>query len=411
MISRDIIYYGLIKGITVLYWLIIIKLSSIYLDPESFGNFSIAFSISTYIAIVLSGWQSSAALRFYHEVDSKLIYYNVLLKTLFKPFLLFLSIGVLASLLSYFYMSDDFFWIVIAIIPLSILYGLFLLIVPIVRIKRDLKFYLRLLLIQSVTLIGTVIPLLRIFGWVGVILAFVVSYFVVLLYFVIIKINQFHSIWYVKTNTKLVSQMMSYGWPVVLIGAFSQLLSSIDQIVLKYNGYNNEVGIYAANYNIAEKSVFAFLAIFVSAFTPILYKNINSKNFDLLLQIRKGVSQFLLFALPIVVLLAIFSRTISAVFLDKKYVEGHWIIPIIAFSGIFVGIASFYSEVLTVAKKTKLLAALYGVAMMVNIVLNIIFIPRFGILAAVSATFSAYFVLLVLVCVFASRNNNVNLST
>ena len=86
MISRDIIYYGLIKGITFLYWFIIIKLSSIYLDPDSFGNFSIAFSISTYIAIVLSGWQSSAALRFYHEVDPKLIYYNVLLKTLFKPF-------------------------------------------------------------------------------------------------------------------------------------------------------------------------------------------------------------------------------------------------------------------------------------------------------------------------------------
>ncbi len=403
MISRDIIYYGLIKGITVLYWLIIIKLTSIYLDPESFGNFSIAFSISTYIAIVLSGWQSSAALRFYHEVDSKLIYYNVLLKTLFKPFLLFLSIGVIAIVISHFYFLNEITWIVIAIIPLSIFYGLFLLIVPVVRIKRDLKFYLRLLLIQSVTLMGIAIPLLRIFGWVGLIGAFVFSYLVVLLYFVIIKRNQFHSIWKVKTNTKLASQMMSYGWPVVLIGAFSQLLSSIDQIILKYNGYNKEVGIYAANYNIGEKSVFAFLTIFISAFTPILYKNINSQKNDLLPQIRKGVLQFLLFALPIVLLLAIFSRTISTIFLNEKYIKGHWIIPVIALSGIFIGIGSFYSEVLTVVKKTKLLAAIYGIAMVINIILNIVFIPRFGILAAVFSTLMAYFVLSLLIYIYAIK--------
>jgi len=407
MISRDIIYYGLIKGITFLYWFIIIKLSSIYLDPDSFGNFSIAFSISTYIAIVLSGWQSSAALRFYHEVDPKLIYYNVLLKTLFKPFLLFLSIGLIACVVSYFCFSNEITWIVISIIPLSILYGLFLLIIPIVRIKRDLKFYLRLLLIQSTSLILISIPLLRFYGWIGVIVAFVLSYLVVLLYFIFIKRNQFNSIWKVKTNTNLVSQMMSYGWPVVLIGSFSQLLSSFDQIVLKYNGYNNEVGIYAANYNIAEKSVFAFLTIFVSAFTPILYKNINSQKNELLSEIRKGVLQFLLFALPIVLLLAIFSKTISTIFLNEMYIKGHWIIPIISFSGIFVGIASFYSEVLIVVKKTKLLAALYGMAMVINLILNIVFIPRFGILAAVFSTFTAYFVLFVLVYVYALKTHKI----
>lgn len=405
MILRDIIYYGLIKGITVLCWFIIIKLSSIYLDPDSFGNFSIAFSISTCIAIVLFGWQSSAALRFYHEVDPKLSYYNVLLKTLFKPFLLYLSIGIIACVVSYFCFSNEINWIVISIIPLSILYGLFMLIVPILRIKRDLKFYLRLLLIQSTSLIVISIPLLRFYGWKGVTVAFALSYLFVLLYFIFIKRNQFYSIWKVKTNTKLVSQMMSYGWPVVFICFFSQLLSSLDQIVLKYNGYNNEVGIYAANYNIAEKSVFAFLTIFVSAFTPIFYKNINSPKNDFLSQIRKGVLQFLLFALPLVLLLAIFSRTISTIFTNEMYIKGHWIIPIISCSGIFVGIASFYSEALIVVKKTKLLAVIYGMAMLVNLILNIVFIPRFGILAAVFSTFTAYFALFVLVYIYAIKTH------
>ena len=202
--------------------------------------------------------------------------------------------------------------------------------------------------------------------------------------------------------------MVSYGLPIVMIGAFSQLLSSMDQIILKYFGHEYELGIYAANYNLAEKSVFAFLAIFVSAFTPILYNKINKENFNLLNQIKKGLFQFLLAAIPVVIFLSLFLKKISYLLLDEKYVEGHWIIPVIALAGVFVGIASFYAEVLTVYKKTKTLAMLYGFAALVNLILNIFFIPNIGLKAAVGATFISYVVLALIIYITSSKQPKLN---
>lgn len=407
MISRDVIYYGLIKGLNVLYWLIVLKLSSLYLDPISFGNFSIVFNISIYLAIILTGWQSSSALRFYHDIENKYDYYNILLKTIVRSFIYFLGFGIALCLLFYLY-DKDTSKNILMILPLSIAFGLHQLIVSICRIKRDLKFYLRLIIIQGVTLLSLVIPFIMLLGWVGLMFSFTISYLVVVFYFMIMKRNQLFLVWKENINKPLVKKMTSYGLPIVMIGAFSQLLSSMDQILLKHYGYHHEVGIYAANYNLSEKSVFAFLAIFISAFTPILYKKINKENFNLLSQIKKGLFQFLLVAIPVVIILSLFSKKISYLLLDEKYVEGHWIIPVIAVAGIFVGIASFYSEVLTVSKKTKTLAMLYGLAALVNGIVNLIFIPTYGLKAAVGATFISYVVLALIIYIASRRQLKLN---
>ena len=407
MISRDIIYYGLIKGLNVVYWLIVLKISSTYLDPVSFGNFSIVFSISIYLGIILTGWQSSSALRFYHDIENKYEYYNALIKSLLFPFVCFLGFGIVCCVLFYFYDKDISIYILM-ILPLSVAYALFGLIVSICRIKRNLKFYLRLVIIQGLTLLSLVIPLIILLGWSGLMFSFTISYLVVVVYFIIIKRNQLILIWKKNINKSLVKKMISYGLPIVMIGVFSQLLSSMDQILLKYFGYDYEVGIYAANYNLSEKSIFAFLAIYASAFTPILYKSINKENFNLLNQIKKGLFQFLIIAIPIVVFLSFFSKKISYLLLDEKYVEGYWIIPVIAVAGVFVGIASFYAEVLTVSKKTKTLAMLYGFAALVNLIVNIIFIPNFGLKAAVGATFISYVVLALIIYITSSKQLKLN---
>ena len=407
MISKDIIYYGLIKGINVLVWVVILKISATYLDPVSFGNFSIIFSISIYLGIILTGWQSSSALRFYHEIENKYEYYNVLLKTLFFPLLCFLGLGIICCLLFYFY-NKEISIDILMILPLSMVFALFGLIVNVCRIKRNLKFYLMLIIIQALTLLSLVVPLIKLFGWFGLMFSFTISYFAVVFYFIINKRNQLILLWDKIINKSLVKKMVSYGLPIVMIGVFSQLLSSMDQILLKYFGYDFEVGIYAANYSLSEKSIFAFLAIYASAFTPILYKSINKENFNLLDQIKKGLFQFLLIAIPIVAFLSFFSKKISYLLLDEKYVEGHWIIPIIAIAGVFVGIASFYSEVLTVSKKTKTLAILYGFAAIVNFIVNIIFIPNHGLQAAVIATLISYVVLAIIIYKVSNKQLKLN---
>jgi O-antigen/teichoic acid export membrane protein len=62
------------------------------------------------------------------------------------------------------------------------------------------------------------------------------------------------------------------------------------------------------------------------------------------------------------------------------------IVPIILFSYVFEGVYYFMSKPIFFYKKTKVLPFTTGSAALVNIVLNLIFIPTWGIMGAAYAT-------------------------
>ena len=70
-LNEDVIYYAFIKVINVLVWVTLIKISSSILNPTNLGNFFIFFTFASIFAIILTGWQSSSSLRFYHDSSNK----------------------------------------------------------------------------------------------------------------------------------------------------------------------------------------------------------------------------------------------------------------------------------------------------------------------------------------------------
>lgn len=393
-LSKDMIYYAFIKGIGVLYWVILIKLSSNYLTPEDFGNFSITFSVSTVVAILWTGWQSASLVRYYHE-NNKIIFYEVLSKGIFKNLIYLCIVWFFVFLLLYLSNSFSNSTIVFLVLPLGVVYGIHLFIVNKLRIKRELKKLLLLNVFQALIIIFGFLALVEYFSWKAAVIAFILAYtaslFLVRGKMLTTKVNT------LSNNKELKEKFINYGLPVVSIGIISQLLSASDLLILKFYGYTYEVGIYSANYNIAEKSIFALLTIMTSAFTPILYKKSTISDFNLRKEITKVVTVFLIISLPILAIIWTYSLEISNIFLEKRYTSGFFIIPLVSIAGIFMGVASFFSESLTLAEKTKQLAYLYSVALIVNILLNIIFIKDYGMIAAVYSTVASYFILMGLI--------------
>jgi len=400
-ISRDIVYYAFIKGVGVLYWMLLIKLSALHLNPEEFGYFSIAFSISTVVAILWTGWQSSSLLRFYHEDSDKLLLYKTLVNGLVRS-AIWVSLGwlivfALVKLIS----TDVNFKIVLLAFPLSVAYGLHLFVVNMLRIKRDLKKILLLNIVQALIVIGMFITLVDYYNWAAAVMALILAYSLSL-FAARHKSSLIKSALTHLKNEKFKKKLMSYGLPVVSIGIISQLLSTSDLLILKMYGYVEEVGIYSANYNIAEKSIFAILAIIVSAFVPIIYKKSTLPDFNIRKEIRKINVFFLVIAIPFVVAIWFLAPQLSALFLEERYISGGFIIPLVSVAGIFVGVASFYSEVFTLAEKTRVLAKIYLAALIVNIALNLLFVKNFGMIAAVYSTVFSYLLLMIFIF-FQSR--------
>lgn len=77
----------------------------------------------------------------------------------------------------------------------------------------------------------------------------------------------------------------------------------------------------------------------------------------------------------------------------REYYEAVYIMPPIAMGVALTAVSNMYSNILIFYKKTKVIMLASGVASVVNVILNYIFIPRFGYQAAAYTTLVAYIIM------------------
>ena len=71
ILQKDSGYYGIIKLLNLIIWIFLLKVSAKLLSPENLGSFFLVYTISTILASVIIGVQSSSFLRFYHDEKDK----------------------------------------------------------------------------------------------------------------------------------------------------------------------------------------------------------------------------------------------------------------------------------------------------------------------------------------------------
>lgn len=391
---KDVVNYGLVKVVSVVFWIIVLKVYAVSLDPEQFGLFSIGFAVATYVSVAATGCQCAALSRFFYEQKA-----SWLVGGIFYSPRMYLP-GFLAVIISVLFLLKiegmDFFHISLILI-LGLCYGMNQLVSSYLRISMRSFTYLSVHFFQHLIVVLLTIWWMD-FGWVSLLYSYCCVYVATILCLSVFVYGRKPDLFSVRGNYGNGRVYFSYGFPIVLIGIFSQLLSTSDLLMLEYYGFSEEVGLYSSNYSVAEKAVFSMLAVMVSAFVPVLYKE-HQSDLKSTVKIGRGALLFLAMSLPLVIVLYCYSELISVLFLHAEYSSGHYIIPIISVAGVFAGIAGFYAERLTLRKRAGTLAVLYGIALIANIAVNWGFMTNFGINAAVASTVFAYFLLMVLIVV------------
>ena len=179
--------------------------------------------------------------------------------------------------------------------------------------------------------------------------------------------------------------LLKDSWPLILSGIVISIYMRIDQIMLKQLLGNEEVGQYSAAVRISEGWYFIPVVIANSLFPAIInakkhsdelyYKRIQSL-YDLMVWIAIAI------AVPVTFL----SDIIINLFYGGQYNQAGGVLLIHIWAGVFVflGVTSgkwYLSENL---QKLAFLRNFYG--MVINVTLNLILIPRYGIKGAALAT-------------------------
>jgi O-antigen/teichoic acid export membrane protein len=147
----------------------------------------------------------------------------------------------------------------------------------------------------------------------------------------------------------------------------------------------SQVGIYSLGYKIAGVMNVFVVQAFALGFLPIAYKIQNSPDAQIFFKkVFKYFSMILVFG---ALGLSLFSREILLVFAQKpEFYIAYKIVPLITIAFIFKGIQYMFLLGFHYVKKTKYVAYIVTIALFVNIGLNFMLIPIFGIWGAALTT-------------------------
>ncbi|MEA4965623.1 MAG: oligosaccharide flippase family protein [Oscillospiraceae bacterium] len=208
---------------------------------------------------------------------------------------------------------------------------------------------------------------------------------------------------YRKSRPTVNREFWKYGLkislPIVPHGLSQLLLSQFDRIMIKKIIGDTESGLYSFSYNVG--IIFQVITNSMdTAWTPWFFERMADEDYD---TIRKKATNYVSFVSVLAAGLMLISPELISIMGGAQYSESRYVVlPIV--------LAMYYSFLYTIPscveyyyKKTNLIAAGTMLAAVSNIILNAIFIPRYGYVAAAYTTVFCY-LLYFLIHVFLARS-------
>lgn len=186
---------------------------------------------------------------------------------------------------------------------------------------------------------------------------------------------------------------LAYGVPIAAALVLDLILSAADRLLIALFLGEAAVGEYAAGYGVADKTVLLLCAWTAMAGSPLVMAAYERAGKDAARDEARGmITTMLLIGIPAATGLALVAQPLAEAMIGEDVRDGATsIIPWIAFAGLLNGLLiHYFSEAFQLAHKTAERALLMLVPAGVNVVLNLILIPQFGLMGAVAATVISY---------------------
>ena len=193
-----------------------------------------------------------------------------------------------------------------------------------------------------------------------------------------------------RLDTQLLRTMLSYSWPILVLGIAGILNQTADKMLFPYiyKGVDmqEQLGIYGAASKIA--MIMAMITqAFRFAYEPIVFAGVKDK--DQHEMYAKAMKYFIIFTL-LAFLVVIAYLDILKFIIGRDYWSGLRVVPIVMAAEIMMGIYFNLSFWYKVIDKTIWGAIFSGIGCAVLLLVNILFVPRFGYMACAWGGFAGY---------------------
>lgn len=203
-------------------------------------------------------------------------------------------------------------------------------------------------------------------------------------------------------NTAYIKHALKISLPLILHGAALNILSNSDRIMITWLADASQAGIYSLVYSLGMVTYAITLSI-DGIWIPWFTNKMKEKSYDEINYITKDYIKLITY---IMCGLIIVSPEILKILASKSYWEGIKLMPIIIVANFLFFAYNIYTNLEHYYKKSNQITALTILAAVLNLVLNYIFIPKFGYVAAAFTTAISYFVIFILHSIYSKTLNS-----
>lgn len=359
-----------------------------YLGPTNYGYLSYAVSFVGIFTFISSLGLETIIFRTLIESPEKR---QELMGTALRIRLVAGGIATFTVLsFAWIFRTDNILFFLIFIISSSYILNAWQIIMFEFQAEKDQK--TPALISLKIAILLNLLKLLIVFFDKGVIylsFVFVIESFLYMIIFISSRNKKFGSIQTWRYDPIIARQLLKESWPLIFSTGFVLIYSRIDQIIIKQYLDITSVGLYDSAVRLTE-TWNTIPILIISAFFPAIV-NAKKVSFDLY---RKRVLQLIYLIGGLTFFASVFVQFVAPFIINllygTKFIGSVNVFRIYMWSNIWMSIGLVVYHLLILNRSTKLLALTNFSAMALNIFLNMILIPRFGINGAAFATAISY---------------------
>jgi O-antigen/teichoic acid export membrane protein len=188
----------------------------------------------------------------------------------------------------------------------------------------------------------------------------------------------------IGVDTLMLRGAIVFGLPILVHSLLWLVLQYADRVILQHFVGLDEVGMYALGYNVA-LSVGTVVALYNRAWLPRLYDGLTSGAMTAA-DLARSTSRFVALALLVGLTIATYAPEVIGLLAPANYSPASDVLAVLALGNVFLALYQASTNLIWLRQKTVYSAGITAVTTVINILLNLVLVPRFGILGAAWAT-------------------------
>jgi O-antigen/teichoic acid export membrane protein len=288
-----------------------------------------------------------------------------------------------------------FLWIGILVYLTTSIYSIFLFTL---RASLQAKSFSLYEIIFSAGKLGLALIIVYLFklGAISLLIVFILIQ-VPLVFFLLKKFSIIKRFKLKYVSRKHLNEFLRFGTPLIISSLSVWVLALSDRYLLNFFKSSAQVGIYSVSYSLVDRSVALLYTILMLAAHPIIIYTWEEKGKEVTRKLITDLSRyFFIICIPAFLGISVLSKEIFSVLVGSDFMESYKLVPFFAFCSLCAGWFQYIGKGFEIYKKTLLMAFIIFISGFLNVILNVLFIPHYGVIGAGIAKSISYAGLIIL---------------